>query len=49
MLVLKPKGPGNWSPVVVTVQGPRMDAVTIRPGHTFVLGGIEWRVCEVRP
>lgn len=49
MLVVKPKGPGNWRPVTLTIEGPRFDAVTIRPGHTFELGGIVWRVCKVLP
>lgn len=49
MLICKPKGRGNWTSTVFAIRGPHVDAVTIRPGHTFTLGGVVWRVCKVLP
>jgi hypothetical protein len=49
MLILKPKGPGNWNATTVTIEGPRLSAITLRPGGTFELGGVVWRIVEVRP
>lgn len=55
MLILKPKGRGRWAPVTVTVQGKHAHVLgdllahgQLRPGATFELGGVRWRVCEVR-
>jgi hypothetical protein len=52
MLIVKPKGRGNWKPMRVTFEGKHAQAlsgqIVLRRGSTFELGGIVWRVCEVR-
>jgi hypothetical protein len=47
-LVLKPKGPGNWAVTLLTLEGRCFRAFKVRAGDTFPLGGVLWRVCEVR-
>jgi hypothetical protein len=46
-LVVKPKGRGNWTPRVWSVPGMLMCEFYV--GMQLKLGGITWRVCEVRP
>lgn len=46
-LVLKPKGRGNWAPMVVTLEGPRAQPLLFRVGSTIVLAGLTFRICEV--
>lgn len=48
MLVLKPKGRGRWAPVTVRIEGKRAAPLLVKAGELFRLGGIEWRVCEVK-
>ena len=48
MIVLKPKGRGNWTTVLMALDGVRVSPLLIRAGHTFTLGGVVWRICEVR-
>ena len=47
-LVLKLKGRGNWTSVVMALDGVRVSPLLIRAGQTFTLGGVVWRICEVR-
>lgn len=49
MLTLKPRGRGNWSPLYLRVTGAHLPFLTVRPGEFVVLGGVVFRVCEVRP
>lgn len=48
MLVLKPKGRGNWSPLRVTVEGKRASPLLFRVGQILLLAGVTFRVCEVK-
>jgi hypothetical protein len=48
-LILRPRGRGNWSAVTVHLTGRRMEPLLVHRGATFALGGITWRVVEVRP
>lgn len=56
VLVLKPRGSGNWAPLRVTIEGKHARVLSdmlardggLRPGQTLPLGSIVWRICEVR-
>lgn len=48
-LILKPKGRGSWSPLTVTLDGPRACPLLIRAGQTITLGGVCFRICRVLP
>lgn len=49
MLVLKPKGRGNWTPLVMAIEGKRLGALLIRKGQLLTLGGVVYRIAEVMP
>lgn len=49
MLVLKPKGRGNWASLTVAIEGKRASPLLIRVGQTFQLGGVVWRIAKVMP
>lgn len=49
MLILRPKGRGNWSPAVLTIEGKRATPLLIRRGHEIVIGGVTYRVSKVLP
>lgn len=49
MLTLKPKGRGNWAEITMRIEGGRLSPLLIRPGQTFPLGGVVWRICKVTP
>ncbi len=49
MLVLKPKGRGNWTPIVLTVDGDRATPLLVKVGETVTLAGIVFRICKVIP
>lgn len=49
MVTIKPAGRGNWTPVVLAIEGPRVDPLLVRVGQTFTLAGIVWRICKVMP
>lgn len=48
-LVLKPRGRGNWKTLVLRVEGDRASPLLIRRGQLLPLGGVTFRICEVRP
>ena len=48
MLVLKPKGSGNWTATTLRIDG-RLGPLDIRVGSVIELGGIVFRVCKVLP
>lgn len=51
-LIVKPVGRGNWATLEMTLQGKHAAIFGFmwgfKVGQTFDLGGITWRVCEVR-
>lgn len=49
MLILKPKGRGNWRALRVTIDGVHLSPLLVRVGQLVPLGGVVFRVCEVRP
>jgi hypothetical protein len=49
MLTLKPRGRGNWRPLVITIIGDRASPLLIRPGQLLTLGGVVFRICTVSP
>jgi hypothetical protein len=49
MLVLRPKGRGNWAPVFVSLEDQRISSLLIRRGQEITLGGIVWRIAKVMP
>ena len=49
MLILKPKGRGNWAPVTMVVDGDRATPLLIKVGETVTLAGIVFRICKVIP
>lgn len=48
-LLAKPQGRGNWRPLTIKLDGPLLGAIVIRPGERITLGGVIYRICEVRP
>lgn len=48
-LTLKPAGRGNWHETVMQISTRAMGSILVRPGQTFTLGGIVWRICKVEP
>lgn len=49
MLILKPKGRGNWAAVTVAIEGARVTPLSIAVGQLLTLGGVVWRICRVLP
>lgn len=47
MLVLKPRGRGNWSVLRMRLDGDRAQPLLFRVGETITLAGINYRICEV--
>ncbi len=47
MLILKPKGRGNWACVDVTISGRRALPLLFQVGQTFTMGGVVWRICRI--
>lgn len=48
-LVLKPQGRGNWTPLLMAVEGKRAAPLLVRVGQLLPLGGVVFRIAEVRP
>ncbi len=48
-VILKPAGRGKWHEVTMQIVGARAAPLLVRPGATFTLGGVVWRVCRVEP
>ena len=49
MLFLRPKGRGNWKPLVMAIEGERLGLLMIRVNQTMVIGGIVFRIAKVLP
>jgi hypothetical protein len=47
-LICKPRGPGNWRTTVFTVDDARVTPLSL-VGSLFTIGGVTFRICEVRP
>ncbi len=47
-VICKPYGRGNWKSTTFTIEG-RLGQIDIQRGMRLDIGGIMWRVCEVRP
>ncbi len=47
MLVLKPIGRGNWTPVYMQLSGYRAQPLLFRVGSTIDLAGLTFRICRV--
>lgn len=48
-LVLRPVGRGNWTPLVLRIEGHRATPILVAKNDRLQLGGITFRVVEVRP
>lgn len=49
MVIVVPKGRGRWRKTVIEIDDRRAQPLLIRPGQVFELGGVRWRIVEVRP
>lgn len=49
MLILRPKGRGNWKPLVVAIEGERASPLLVKVGQLLTLGGIVYRIAKVFP
>ena len=49
MLILRPKGRGNWRTTTLAIEGPRASPLLIRAGQLLTLGGVVFRICRVLP
>lgn len=47
-LILKPIGRGNWTTITMVVEGDRASPLLVKVGDTFQIGGVTFRVTEVR-
>lgn len=47
ILLLRPRGRGNWAPVRMEIKGRRLESLLVRRGQTFELGGVLWRIAGV--
>jgi hypothetical protein len=48
-LILRPKGRGNWATTTLVLQGAHALPLLIRAGQTFSLGGVNFRIVQVKP
>lgn len=48
-VIAKPIGRGNWTAIALTYAGPQLAPFTVAVGERFTLGGVVWRIAEVRP
>jgi hypothetical protein len=48
-LLLRPRGRGAWALVTLTLTGRRADPLLVQRGALIPIGGITFRVVEVRP
>jgi hypothetical protein len=47
MLLLKPKGRGNWAVLTMALEGIAVRPLLFPVGGTIVLAGITFRICKV--
>lgn len=48
-LILRPRGRGNWTTLVLRVEGDRAAPILVRRGQLIPLGGVTYRIVEVKP
>ncbi len=48
-IILKPAGRGNWAEVAMTLVGARAAPILVTPGQLLTIGGVTFRICEVKP
>ena len=49
MLLLRPIGRGNWTPLIVAIEGKRAAPMLVRRGDRLPIGGVVYRVAKVLP
>jgi hypothetical protein len=49
MLILKPKGRGNWRTSTLHIEGAHQLPLMVEVGQVITIGGVVFRICEVRP
>lgn len=49
MIILRPVGRGNWSPLIVAIEGKRAAPMLVRRGQMVPLGGVVYRISKVLP
>lgn len=47
-VIVSPVGRGRWARMTLRYAGPQLAPFTVRVGERFELGGVTWRVHEVR-
>ena len=47
MLVLKPRGRGNWKRLYLQISGAHLPFMMVKAGDLVPLGGVVFRVCKV--
>jgi len=47
IVILRPKGRGNWRPVTMAIEGSRVSPLLIRRGQLVPLGGVVFKVSRV--
>lgn len=52
-LILKPKGPGNWHKITMTLDAPAdlfpaLRGCALVPGQLITVAGLVLRICEIR-
>jgi hypothetical protein len=48
-LILRPPGRGNWSPLVLAIEGKRAAPLLVWRGQLLTLGGVVYRIARVQP
>ncbi|MFN6993724.1 MAG: hypothetical protein ACK4PH_05930 [Aquincola tertiaricarbonis] len=46
-VLLKPVGPGNWTPMTLSYDGRHTAPLLWKVGERVQLGGVVWRVCRI--
>lgn len=49
MLILKPIGRGKWRPMPIEIDERRVPPLFVTVGQRITIGGVVFRVAEVRP
>jgi hypothetical protein len=49
MLILRPIGRGNWTPLIVAVEGKRAAPMLVHLNNRLPIGGVVYRVAKVLP
>lgn len=49
MLVLRPPGRGNWSTLIVAIEGKHLAPLLVRVGQRMTIGDQVYRIAKVLP